>query len=449
MTPEQFSLEIQPYLSSIKKLADSDEAKKLKEYSYRNQEDEQELMAKEFIAKAQQLNVPARFWFLGETGHYSRDSIFNAVLRRSSAQRAIKLLAAHGASPWTQNLREGKHSFSEPTQVAHLCFPDFHGAKPMGTRRAALSQALSGLGDLPDALAAKFIAALSTQYKSSTASSSATSSGVMGRNDKNAKVNAQIAIENEAPLLALAAHESTGLHERLLIESMLTDAKARLAAKSKKGDDAFDPEKLKKSLTDEQRGRLRTLNLMAENCRDDSDAMQVLLDATPWLAQHPQALCINIRSSASVAWTSLANDRLETLRTLDKIGANLWLAAAQGGEGNACLWACNMMAGYRRNVTDAQKVRQKQMLELISRMIAYGAFLDGAEDPISHSVTKCDEALQSIKGQRRYNSEGAEQNLLGMRSHIESLALAELLSGRGDGEGAPPEEPPKRKSRSL
>lgn len=148
MTPEQFSLEIQPYLIAIKKLSESDETKKLKEYSYRNQEDEQELITKEFIAKAKLLDVPARFWFLGETGHYSRESIFNAVLRRSSAQRSIKLLAANGASPWTQNLREGKHSFSDPSQVAGFCFPDSHSAKPMGTRRAALTHALAGLGDL-------------------------------------------------------------------------------------------------------------------------------------------------------------------------------------------------------------------------------------------------------------------------------------------------------------
>jgi hypothetical protein len=444
---QSFRVELAAHSAALAELDKSPEAGALTEWRYHAKEADNLAVAEAFLARAAQLGVPSRFWFLkGDRGHH-RQSVLCILFRRSNYQKGIKALVAAGASPWLAGRSAKDLSFVEARTIADLIFP--RGADViLSNRRVALDSALAHLDGLPDELIAPFFPALASSYATGTARSSSTSSGVMGASDKNAKACAQIAIEfSERLLAAVDAHAP---QERPGVEAMLADAAIRLAAKTRKGDDGFNPEKLKKGLSDDQRLRMSTLLTLADSCAGDSRALAAVLDDTPWLADAPQILCVNFRTAGSFARAAIGNCSVAGVEALDRLNSNVWLAAAQDGNGNAVHWVAGLLNRYRRD--DSIALRLDAIHPALARLLAYGAFLDGSADPITHAVAKADEAFQLA--QAHYNPEALQSHIVRLRAAIEHLALADLLEGRdeggegGDGEAAQ-EEAPRRRSGRL
>lgn len=416
---------------------------------------------KSFADEAAARGIPPTLWFSISHSNYYNNGEANSPLIRASRRpyraAGFRALLEIGASPWPShisrdsvNLANSKPAacYSNPETLAEAIFPRESSYAP--TQSAAhflLAQGLARLGDVPADIRVKFLEELPRAYAESTRKSSSTSSGVMGASDKAAKVCAQLISKNAAALRAAALAHAPKLVAS--IETLISDAAARLAIKSKKNAADFDPEALRKSLTSEQKQRLRILIHLCNEFPDDSEAWAAVASASPWIAKMPQCLCVKLGSGGSVAMAAMANASLAGLQALDSLGANIWLAAAQSGQGNAVRWAGSMISRSRYGDKTFME-RRDRALPIVERLLAYGAFLDGAPDPISHAAERAREAIASGKQSREY---GYDEKLLEtMRAGIERIVLAELLAGRdeqADSSGGESSAPPARSSRRL
>ena len=446
-----FSDEVTPYIPLLRTLTASFEYSVIAPLSSLGSEDDKLQKIQAFLSKAETLGIPSRFLFSSTSRRSHRTSLISACLEVPRAQKAVKALIAAGACIWVSSFDEFSNTFHfvESGDLANIIFGSSRYSNtpyPLFARKAAFSCALQHTEYLSDTILSEFINHLIDRYKRLTYRSSSTSSGIMGKRDKIAKDSAMILLEFLQPLLELAKQRYPSSVSN--ITEIAEDAKKRLEAKTRESE-FFDPEKLKKSLTPQQKIRLITLSKLAETCAEDGEAMNVLMDNTPWLKDHPQALCITLNKRPSLAATALTCAREETLNALDRFGSNLWLASAQGGQGNACLWVAELLSQrWRRKNTEIARVQS--MMKTAAKLLAYGAFLDGASDPVSHAVTKCDEALQQVK-KNHYRPEQTLATLADLRSRIEALAIQDILANRqdNDSESSASAEPVKRKSRSL
>jgi hypothetical protein len=412
----------------VKALAESAEAKALLRWELSSKEDDNEANAVDFLTKAQALRVPARCWFIGESRFGASPMLLLAS--RAHFQKGLDKLLDAGATAWPACLRHGAAIFCSPSDVALSIFPPSGSGIGAKNRQRALRSALAGLGGLPSERVDEFFVELGRRFGLAVAAGSATSSGALGAGDKNAKICAQTVVDGASSLIAAG---QTHAPERLAgVNNLIQTANAIVEAKSRKAKDGFDPVQLKKELTPERKARLKTLCLLAEQCSGDDEALSLLLEKTPWLAQHPQLLCMNVKTSSSFALAALANASLSGALALDRVGANVWLAAAQAGQGNAVLWMCQLLRPRPRQ--DPRAKRLASMHPLAARLLAYGAFLDGASDPVAHVLNKMDQALRdtTLRYRDAIDAEVAQQ----LRAQIEKLALSDLLAGRASDSNA-------------
>ena len=446
--PMTFESDIDLHASSIFSLRESPESIDMfKGSGYGSSESDNSQRAHKLIDKARALGVAGPLWFIGNSSRYEPESVLFALLSQRNCQGAIKALSNAGASIWPVSLAPSKTEngpsaprliakFMSFEKVARFCFStdDY----PVGSCKACLSSSLSGLASTPPSLHASFFAALAESYDEATASSSATSLGVLGRADKRAKSCSEILASQAAPLRAACAALCPASSP--MIEAMIASGAGRLAAKAQASLAAFNPEKLKKSLDDSQKLRLRTISTLIESCPDDEDGLRAVMAATPWLPSLPQALCLRLRSGSSIAHGALRARSRSVLELIDQAGGNLWLASAQDGKANACSWALTEMIygiGYR----DQGLARARECLDVLARMLAYGAHLDGVADPVGHALAKANEAETA---ENEYSSEHFLPLLGSLSSRIEQLALSDLLIGRG-----PANAPAERKRARL
>lgn len=425
MSLDTFSVEVQTHLPLIKALLKSSEMEELLKWNWKTNEQDNLQLTEKFIAKAKSLNLPARFWFANRRGYGSYLSILCYLFTRTNFQKSIKLLVAEGLSPWLGGIDKDKHTFLDPETITLQIFP-YNGTEiALGHRKLALQTALAHLQDLPQPIALSFFEKLFYNYKLATARSSATSAGVMGVGDKNAKHCANLVVSEEALIREKLTVFAPNLKDSF--EDMLEDAQKRLAAKKQKSEEAFDPEKLKKKLTAPQKDRLRTILHLVDNCVTDDESIGLLIDHTPWLKDQPQALCVNLKSAGSIARAVIHYHSLSGVKALDTLGSNIWLAAAQAGNGNAVLWVAEQISGHYRE-DEQREERLNDIYPYLCRLLAYGAVLEGVENPIDHAVQKAAEGLKSDK--THYYVDKINTHLLRLRSGIESIALDELLKGR-------------------
>lgn len=437
-------------------------------------------LARAFLEKARALNLPPELWFCWinfDRSGYS-EGLFGLMQKRHM-QGALSVLIGAGASPWPLYLSHpdsrltsyglapigaswsephgGKVDvhFIQPSDIARLIFPSWSIEVAMASRRFALASALDTLSFAPSASAATFLHELLKAYRAATADSSSTSPGLLGSADKSAKACAELMVGHAKAIEQACTNFKPSLVS--LARDYALDAQTRLRVKTSQSDTAFNPALLKRNISASQCSRLRSLLLLTERCDEDGEALVALLDATPWLVEHPQVLCVKNRGSHQVAFMALVHARPEILTRMETLGCNLWLASAQSSEGNACRWVAETLGAglrYHQNSPAAiaagtvKKARYQACLAPLSRLLVYGAHLDGATDPVEHTVLKIDEAL-SAPSAKFARTESIKNTLLTLRSLTESLALSDLLAARAY-DAAPGARPkPKRSSRSL
>lgn len=411
---------------AIRALRSSAEAKELSAPWSGSTEARNEQRVLDLIGRANALAVPPRFWFVSSGLSHGRRSLLYSLLRQRHCQAAVKALVRAGASIWPVDLAEGgRASFMNPVEVALMSFAT--DEFPRARCRACLAGALWGVSALDPA----FFSALALAYRDARSGSSATSLGVLGQADQRAKSCSQILASQAGALRSACAEHCPG--SSAAVEALLAEGALVLAAKARPAEATFDPEKLKKSLAPAQRARLRSLLALAESHEDDEDGLCSLMAATAWLAAQPQALCLRLRSKPSVAQLVLRSSSGAALRMLDALGSNLWLASAQAGEPNACLWAANEMVFGLQFIGAIRSLdRTRACLAPLARMLAYGAHLDGSPDPVGHAAQKAREASLANHG---YLHEQVAPLFDQLISLIEALALGDILCGR------PPSQP--------
>ena len=420
-----------------------------------------------FAKRAALEGIPPHLWFslssvkggyLGAQANSGR-SVFLDAARRSCRASAFRFLSNVGATPWPCGILRPAimaSSASAPPCQVHYCpasalaeaiFPppkNYWASTTQSAARFLLGQGLAGLAFIPAATRIEFIGLLPQAYAQHISKSSSTSSGVMGASDKEAKTSSAL-VASHAKALRAAALQHAPQHAPA-IEALIAQAEALLAVKNKKSEAAFDPEALRKSLSLEQKQRLRLLMALCQDFPEDSQAWAAVVAATPWLAQKPQALCIKIGASGSVMQAALRASCVVALRTLDSFGANIWLAAAQAGDGNAVAWSSGHISSHAYSRDPRLHKRVATALSLTERLLAYGAFLDGAPDPIAHAVLRAQEASDAGSHRRHgYN----EAQLSSLRANLEALALSDVLSGRGDSSSQGEGGAPARRSQRL
>jgi hypothetical protein len=455
MTDSLFEAELKKLLPHIIKLSGSQEAEDVRESRYGITEAESLAKAQAYIALAKSLGVPGIYWFQASlksqyNHYYNRRSLLSQILTRAHWQGAIKALAAAGASIWPISITQDDKGSAAPASnpknsssatlecssaedVARIIFDT--DSLSLGSCKAALSCSLADFSKLPSHIHSHYFTALAEAYQRATSTSSATSLGSLGRADKRAKSCAEIVMAHAPRLRALADEPQRSAADKTLIESLIVDATARLDAKNRKNEAVFHPDALKKSLTDSQKTRLKTLAIVLDDCPEDEAAALLLIDDCPWLVGSAQALCIKRGGGSSIAQCALRARALSTLEKIDQLGGNIWLASVQAGQSNACFWAVSEMLGgigYRDEKTGLDCARA--CLPTVARMLAYGALLDGAADPVAHAVAKTTEAMTH---NGVYREEDMRMILADLRSRIEALALSDLLQGREAETGHP------------
>lgn len=411
-----------------------------------------EAFMRAYVEKARALGVPPLLWFKKPGRHDSIGLLAELAMGKNS-QKALKVLLNEGGSIWpgvlSIEIKKGERNISvrwtDPSDAARLTFSNSSSwntaANTLGGRRAALRGALVGLEKLPSASARKYLTELISNYTICTGKVRVDSRGVKGAADKESKDAANLLLEFQGELRKATQAVAPDLNEKL--NAALVDAKARSEAKNQKVEEGFDPEKLKKGLSEDQKVRLNTLVHLASACGDDGDAMLVLLKASVWIEREPQVLCLKLNRKQSLASAILRNARSESMLELLRIGSNLWLAASQDGEPNACEWVVNELQGaiWKTKKRKKGEAAIKNVLLAASKLIAYGAHLDGATAPIEHAVARCDEALSKATS-ASYRDEGKLGLLNQLRASLEALAFEEVLTtraGLADGAGLKPQ----------
>lgn len=303
---------------------------------------------------------------------------------------ALLALAQGGCSPWSvgpsltpsgATIEDGGSYRLNPGQLTR-----FLAAGDSPTRRAYLKIILA------DSLTPeRFAQELVTLYQSAVSQSSPTAKGVLGPADKAAKAFSSLLVACETEILASTIPGAASL------KTIARDAKKRLAVKQEAPLIA-DPEALKKSLSPEQKARLSLLILILRQQPKDAQIIEACLEATPWIKGNPDLACVALPKGSLLA-QALEAGSPAALSWLEKAGSNMWLASAQAGQANACLWA----AFNLHNLPDGED------LSPIARMLLRGAWLDGRPDPKESCVRLATSAVEALRKSYKHSPQLAER----------------------------------------
>ena len=366
-------------------------------------------------SSSQPFGIPAS-WASPPLRYFSSQENFITVCSTSSGSApTIKACTAAGLDPWICIQREHidlEHKFTGHFQyryyfalMSHKLMTSRILTSPTTEGSIALSKLAASFSHLHGAaLTESFVMHMCDKVAEAAGTSLQGASGVMGARDRDAKRSAQILIACGAHLTALALTPETQTH----LAASLAHARTYVETKSKPA--SFDPAKYKKALTAEKRERLISIMTLASRSNVDDAASAYLILGTPWLAEEPNALSVGIKSHPSVFTTDISLGSTQTLAAIESLGANIWIASAQQGDSNACHWAAQLTISFLRN---------SPFMASIARMLAYGAHLDEATDPVQYALDKLAEAQKL----------GAPQLICErLKSDIESIAFTQLLA---------------------
>lgn len=469
-------------LAAMNRLAATSEAKALRRArSFEGAEDYFEQAAKLYVEKAKALGLSPALWttlcpedLCGPWAPYSGDvakevlhGAFSQLMGGPNTSRALAVLMEAGASPWlarlpknaSQEQREkepshedsqwqqaGRSAWINPWVLAEGALSKSQalgmGLRPhpfpaaIKSRKIILEAAVRAAGEFPSQ--SGWVEEVAKAYKQATAGASATSKGILGYSDRDAKDAAGIVLSLAAALKDDPCQEG---------QAMLVHAAGLWAAKTDKANASLDPRKVIRDLPDDKRRRLQAIATLLSTFPEDPEAGSILIAGTPWLKESPELASLSIPPSktkgaaldghSSLLALVLSTANAPALAELEKARANIWLAAAQSGEANAPRWAMEkwMFAERRWRSGDGGGHAGQGL----ARMLLLGAWLNGAADPRAACMEQAREAADYIE------KNGGEMNFAG--SVIASLESEELglLVGESKGEAAPG---PKRR-RSL
>ena len=457
-------------LAAMNSLAASDEARALcKERSVPGAEDFFEKAAKRYVEKAKSIGLDPALWstrcpadLCGPWGKYSSDKdngalhgAFSQLMGGPNTARALEVLMEAGASPWLGRLPQDASAEQRAKE------PSASDSKGVSTRSAWIASwvlaeaAMSknpGLGDslrphpfstaikarkiiLEAAVrgAAKFasqsgcIASVAEAYNRASQRASATSKGILGYADREAK---------EAAGIVLSLSKALEGSDILAGKQMLAAAAALWEAKTDKSNAAFDPAKIIRNLPEDKRERLQAIATLLAKFPADPEPAAMVLEGTHWLKEQPELASLFIPASktsqheghSSILSLVLSAGNAPALASLERAGANIWLAAAQDGEANAPRWAISKWGNAPRR--QGLGTSGEGGIEL-ARMLLMGAWLSGEADPRAACLEKAREAASDRAGSGRKS----EVFTHAVMASLEREELAGMM-----GEAIPPSE---------
>lgn len=470
-------------LAAMNSLAATSEAEALRRSrSFEGAEDFFEQAAKGYVEKAKTFGLAPELWttlcpedLCGPWDAYSGDvetgvlhGVFSQLMEGPNTSRALAVLMEAGASPWlgrlpkdaSQEQRErapshadsrgplaGHSAWASPWVIAEAVSKN--SSLGMGLRRhpfpaalrsrkIVLEAAVRGATKLPSQ--SGWIEELAKAYGRATESASATSKGVLGHADREAK---------DAAGIVLSLAEALNGSPNPAGQAMLAQAAQMWAAKTDKGNASLDPKKIIRDLSEDKRRRLEAIAMLLSTFPEDPEAASVLIEQTPWLKLSPELASLSIPPSKelgldghrSIVALALNTANAPALAQLEKARANIWLAAAQGGDANAPRWAMGQWTlGEIRGRTCKGSGDAGDAGMALARMLLLGAWLNGAADPKMACIDQAREAALSVQGQGERERAFASA----MISSLEREELSLLL-----GEPLPEASLAPRRSRSL
>ena len=350
------------------------------------------------VAKAKSQNadplawcIPSRVDGSGMAAVGQPMGLFHMLMPGPRTGKALAFLAQEGASPWAVSISQlngGQVSWQDGAQIVSYGLGLGRGGN-LNTQKRSLKAAAETALEAAKQGAGRFIPFLVASYEALCKRSSKTAKGVLGPAEKQARDSASSLVFAETALTALA--DSLGDAEGAKsLRAALADAKERLAAKHDKAGAAVNPEKLKKQLDGERRDRLGALMALCKSHARDEQLIGLAFDATDWLAAEPMAASLRFGRDGSLFHAALAGGSRSALAGLEKVGANIWLAAAQHGQANACMWAAESIPWRADDSFD---------LSPLARMLLVGAWLDGSDDPKARCLDLAREAREEAAKQ--------------------------------------------------
>lgn len=378
--------------------------------------------AEAYIQLAQALALPPTLWCVDDglnaqraTPHLTNVLYWLFAAPKQKSLPAAELLLKAGADPWTQCLRGFPPSAGAPADY-RLCLNDAsdmafevmeHKSAP-----AILKPLLFAALTLATDQRVDFVKRLLDAYERNTQGSSKTTSGVLGPRDQTAKESAESLSFCEEPLLALA--RKAGAKELARAEALLADAKERLALKSVTAPNAVDPKIIRKNATKAQKSRLAALALIIQHDPNDDALIEAAFNATPWLAQEPLLACVDLARQGVLLSAALHSLSPAALKALDQAGVNIWLAAAQAYQKDACAWAIAVVAGSPLEFDPSP----------IARMLLRSAWLSGTSEPKETCLALAREATALIPSEMASQRDRAGALL----AALERLALEDAIA---------------------
>lgn len=411
--------------------------------------------AKEIVAEAQKLGVP--LFLLHDRSHrYTGYSILDMFLPEMG--KASRYLIEQGVNIWLSNLdyqmasADSHHMPSLQIQDSYAIlqniFPQNYRYKQVSpsSRRLYLLAALKGLEHLPDENSKEIFEELVDHFLTLTKSVSLTRPGLLSVDDKNALLSSQIVIEQIEEFKKLKP--LLGDKGAKKVDDMLQRSEAIIKIKLQNTESVFDPELLKKKLNTEQKERVKTLTHIMAHCPSDTKGFNTLLNDSPWVLENPQLLALTFRGMSFVHH-ALVNVNQQAFDYMEKLNVNIWLAAAQANVQNAPWWIATIFNAY-----DARKhkARHDVVLPQIARLLAFGALLDGAKDPIDFAVKKTEEAYKGAdENSYHYDRTEIKEFLLKLKSQLETVAMDDLIKNlpTSNTSGQAALDPVKPKARRL
>lgn len=380
------------------------------------------LAASGYIALGQASGLPASRWLIWEDHQWSQSlhaplALFPRLGLSSARAKAAAALAEAGCSPWHPwwSLIQPQSCSAAPSALP----PDGLAGVILSGADAPLRRLYLKIALADPLTPPAFAERLEQIYQDRVASSCASASGVLGPGDQAAKAICSVIASCEPEMLAAASRP--GFEKTA---PLLAGAKALLALKLQTPA-AINPEALKKALTEPQKSRLRSLNLLASKQAEDPDLIIAGLEASPWIAQQPQLACLSINRAPSLLASLLRSGCLAPIAWLEQRGANLWLAAAQAGSADACAWTAQAFGAFPR----------ESDLSPIARMLLRGAWLGGEADPKARCAALLRQALDEHERRCAHDERGLA-NGRSVMAAVESLALEEVIAAAGPASGA-------------
>lgn len=217
--------------------------------------------------------------------------------------------------------------------------------------------------------------------------------GILNAADQSALNWTSMILKEESSFLARSKDPLfSGEKTEKKVEKLIKDAKERFKAKTTEISDDISPEKLRESLTDKQRSRLKIIHTIIAEAPEDEELLLATLELTTFLKEKPSLASIQTEEYGNSLLSSAISCGCPcVIQKLGEWGANIWLASNQDDELNPVKWACDLKRyGYAEQPQD-------DILEPIARLILQGAELSGLKKPKDKCMTLVKEYIKQIE----------------------------------------------------